>query len=405
LGETFKGEREIPKLINKLQAAQRKDGSWGWWPTSSPLVWISSHVTEALALAQKFGYQVRYNKQALIDYLTFEMENSRASDKLRCLLLLKTLDAKVDYRRYTEALSKDTTLSVQDQLGFIELQQQTDLPYSLDSLHKYKQTTFTGGIFISKASSKELYHLTENAITSTVVAYRILKARGGSEKDLEAIRRYFLERRASGQWRNTYESALILSTILPDLLSDGKLPASTLNLQDALQATITSFPYQAEFTPGQPLTIQKSDKRPVYLTAYQQYWNTSPEAVEKDFIIQTSIDNKPSNQVGLKAGKPVKLVVHVEVKQEAEYVMLEVPIPAGCSYEQKSTNYSNEVHREYFTYKTSIFCQRLKKGKYEFTILLLPRYSGIYTLNPAKAQLMYFPVFYGRNEVKKVSVN
>jgi hypothetical protein len=405
LDETFKEEKEIPMLINKLQAAQRKDGTWGWWPTSSPLLWISSHVTEALVMAQKSGYQVSYNKQALIDYLTFEMENSRASDKLKCLLLLKTLEAKVDYRRYIEALSKDTTLSVQDQFQFIELQQQTALPYSLDSLHKYKQTTLTGGMFISKVSGKETYHLTENAITSTVIAYRILKASGGHEKDLQAIRRYFIERRSSGQWRNTYESALILSIILPDFLTEDKLPASTLTLQGALKATVSTFPYQAEFAPGQPLTIQKLDKRPVYLTAYQQYWNDSPQSVEKDFIIQTSIDNKPSNLVRLKAGKPVKLVVNVEVKQEAEYVMLEIPIPAGCSFGEKRTNYSNEVHREYFAHKTSIFCQQLKKGKYEFTILLLPRYNGIYTLNPAKAQLMYFPIFYGRNEVKKVSVN
>jgi uncharacterized protein YfaS (alpha-2-macroglobulin family) len=143
----------------------------------------------------------------------------------------------------------------------------------------------------------------------------------------------------------------------------------------------------------------------VYVTAFQQYWNALPASVEKDFIIHTSIDDKPANQVGLKAGKPVKLVVEVEVKQEAEYVMLEVPVPAGCSYEEKSTNYSYEVHREYFTHKTSIFCQRLKKGKYKFIVNLLPRYNGVYTLNPAKAQLMYFPVFYGRNEIKKVGVH
>lgn len=405
LGESFKGEHDIAKLINKLQAAQRKDGTWGWWPTSSALIWISSHVTEALVMAQKSGYQVRYNKQALLDHLIFEMENSKASDKLRCLLLLKTLDAKVDYKRYTEALSKDISLSLQDQLQLIELQQQLALPYSLDSLNKYKQTTFTGGMYISKVSGRERYQLTDNAITNTVIAYRILKAKGGYEKDLQAIHRYFLERKSNGHWRNTYESALILSTILPDLLTEGKLPASTLVLQGDLQATITRFPYQAEVTPSQPLTIQKSDKRPVYVSAFQQYWNVSPGPVQKDFIIQTSIDNILSDHVHLKAGKPAKLVVEVEVKQEAEYVMLEVPIPAGCSYEEKSTNYSFEVHREYLIHKTSIFCQQLRKGKYQFIINLLPRYTGVYTFNPAKAQLMYFPVFYGRNGLKKVSIN
>ncbi|MDO1450167.1 carboxypeptidase-like regulatory domain-containing protein [Rhodocytophaga aerolata] len=404
LGESFKGEQEILKLINKLQSAQRKDGTWGWWPTSSPTLWISSHVTEALVMAQKSGYQVRFNKQALQDYLMFEMENARASDKLRFLLLLKTLEVKVDYPRSMESLSKDTSLSVHDQLQLIELQQQTALPYSLDSLNKYKQTTLTGGMYISKVSGKEGQHLTDNAITNTVIAYRILKASGGHEKALQAIRRYFLERKNNGHWRNTYESALILTTILPDVLTKGKLPASTLTLQGDLQATISNLPYQAEFTPGQPLILQKSGKRPVYVSAFQQYWNALPGPVEKDFIIQTFIDNKSSDQVQVKAGKPVKLVVEVEVKQDAEYIMLEVPIPAGCSYVEKRANYSFEVHREYFIHKTSIFCQQLMKGTYQFTIHLLPRYSGTYTLNPAKAQLMYFPVFYGRNALKNVTI-
>jgi hypothetical protein len=35
---------------------------------------------------------------------------------------------------------------------------------------------------------------------------------------------------------------------------------------------------------------------------------------------------------------------------------------------------------------------------------LLPRYTGVYTLNPAKAEMMYFPVFAGREAIKKVVI-
>jgi hypothetical protein len=34
----------------------------------------------------------------------------------------------------------------------------------------------------------------------------------------------------------------------------------------------------------------------------------------------------------------------------------------------------------------------------------MPRYSGKYTLNPAKAELMYFPMFNANNELKKVTI-
>lgn len=404
LGEIFKHDRDIQKLINKLEAAQRRDGTWGWWPGSSPLMWVSLHVAEALLMAEKSGYRVSYNRQALQDHLIFELEHATTEDKLRCLHLLQTLHAKADYPRYTEALAKDTTLQLAEQLQLIEIMQAFRQPYTLDSLYKYKQTTLLGSMYIEKQLAKTNSHVTVNAVTNTVRAYRILKLKGGHEADLQAMRRYFLERKSSGYWTNTYESALILSTILPDLLTGGKLQAVALSLQGALEANIDTFPYQAGFMPGQPLTIRKTDKRPVYVTAYQQYWHAGPEKNEKDFVVRSYVEGNTSGLLQLKAGKPVKLVVEVEVKQDADYLMLEVPIPAGCSYEDKRTNYINEVHREHFKQKTSIFCQQLRKGKYEFIIHLLPRYNGLYTLNPAQAQLMYFPVFYGRNEVKKVRI-
>jgi len=34
----------------------------------------------------------------------------------------------------------------------------------------------------------------------------------------------------------------------------------------------------------------------------------------------------------------------------------------------------------------------------------MPRFNGEYTLNPAKAELMYFPVFYGREGMKKLVI-
>lgn len=41
---------------------------------------------------------------------------------------------------------------------------------------------------------------------------------------------------------------------------------------------------------------------------------------------------------------------------------------------------------------------------HHFEIELEPRYSGSFTLNPAKASLMYYPIFFGRNEIKKLQI-
>lgn len=107
----------------------------------------------------------------------------------------------------------------------------------------------------------------------------------------------------------------------------------------------------------------------------------------------------------LNAGQPVVLKVDVTVKADADYVMIEIPVPAGCSYSNKSQQtLNNEVHREYFKDKVSIFGSLLRKGGYTFTVSLMPRYTGNYCLNPAKAEMMYFPVFYGREAMKKIQI-
>jgi uncharacterized protein YfaS (alpha-2-macroglobulin family) len=107
----------------------------------------------------------------------------------------------------------------------------------------------------------------------------------------------------------------------------------------------------------------------------------------------------------LRGGEVVQLKAEVTAQGDADFVMIEIPIPAGCSYESKDQPWSNnEVHREYFKEKVSVFCRKLKQGKYTFTVNLIPRYDGKYTLNPAKAEMMYFPVFYGREGMKQVVV-
>ena len=103
----------------------------------------------------------------------------------------------------------------------------------------------------------------------------------------------------------------------------------------------------------------------------------------------------------LKEGKTTILQATLNLSGDAEYIQIEIPIPAGCSYESKSEgNYWEETHREHYKEKVVIFCNKLSKGQHLFDVELLPRYTGRYTLNPAKAELMYFPTFYGNEEIK-----
>jgi uncharacterized protein YfaS (alpha-2-macroglobulin family) len=100
------------------------------------------------------------------------------------------------------------------------------------------------------------------------------------------------------------------------------------------------------------------------------------------------------------------MVVEIDVKKTAPYVMIEIPIPASCSYYAKPNSRWNfpESHREYFKDRTVIFCESLPIGQHRFEIELEPRFEGIYTINPAKAEQMYFPTLSGNDVCKEMKV-
>ena len=403
LQRPFRREKNIRELIKQLGQGRSQAGLWGWWANSQPSLWISLHAIEALLDAEKSGYSISIDRKLLTDYLIYNLESYRGTEKIATLYLLRQLGAKADFKPYIDSIEKRlSTKSLYEQLRLAELKQQLGLPVVLDTFIRKQQHTVFGNTYWGEDS----YVFFNNAVQNTLCMYRILKKAGGYEDLLQKTLAYFLEQKKSGHWRNTYESSLILETILPDLLgADAALKPASLTIQGKEQMSVSTFPFSREIRTSEPLTITKQGSMPVYFTAYRQYWDNHPAKLSGNFEVSSSFEQDGRMLSLLKAGTPIMLKVKVDVKADADYVMVEIPIPAGCSYKDKNQSYqNNEVHREYFKNKVSIFCNYLSKGKHEFTIPLLPRYTGTYTLNPAKAEMMYFPIFNGREALKKVNI-
>jgi TonB-dependent SusC/RagA subfamily outer membrane receptor len=404
LKEDFKGEKNIKELIKKLQNNRGPHGGWGWWSDGEDEMWISGHVVEALLLAKEAGYTVELNTPVLYNYLKDQLTGRKNLDQLFMIKLMRIIENKYDFRSWVESIekqkadSKDQTLFTRLQL--MRLKQQAGMTVDIGWLLHQKKNTMFGNSYWGEPGIA----FWDNSIQNTLLAYHILKAKGGYSNELNLIIQYFLEQRKDGQWRNTYESSLILETILPELMKEGKKPEAPSIVLNKTE-TIKSFPFTKTISAAK-MTIDKKGTAPVYFTAYQQSNNPKPEKVSKDFNVKTTFEQNGKPVTQLKGGTSVVLKAEVEVRADADYVMIEIPIPAGCSYENKPQSYWGvETHREYFKHKISIFCTKLKQGKYTFSIQLMPRYSGVYNLNPAKAEMMYFPVFYGREGMKKVVVN
>lgn len=399
LKQTFSREKEIRSLIKKLEDTKKNQQTWGWWKDSPEEIWISLHVVEALLMAEQDGFKVALNKNWLQDYLRKQMVEKQDYSKLKVVELIYLLNSKTEIKDWLKLIenNKNAKPALYDRLKLMQLKQLAGLKINIDSLLEIKKQTMFGNIYWGQNNG-----FWDNHIQNTLLAYQILKTSGKHELELRKIINYFLEQRKDGKWRNTYESSLILQTVLPYLLKNSTAAKPTQLTVNGNE--VKSFPYQLE-TNDTKFSINKTGEMPVYLTAYQQFQNSNPQKVDKDFKVSTSLLQNGISTNVLKAGTATKLKVNVEVKADADYVMIEVPIPAGCSYQSKETAYWGiETHREYFKEKTAIFCTKLKQGKYEFEINLMPRYSGSYNLNAAKAELMYFPVFFGREAIKTVNI-
>ncbi len=402
-GEPFRKDLRIKKLIRILNRNRVSNGLWGWWKGSEESLWISLHVLEALTQAGRQGYKTSLDREKITERMVWELENRPDfSSAIRILRILVLLEAQVNYPHYISLLEKDSSRSLNDLLKIMALKQRCHLDPGTDTLRTFMDTTLFGNYYFS--DDDRTTDLFNNDVQNTLLAYQILRADSTTvEQVLRKMRNYFLEKRKNGYWRNTYESAGIIETILPDLLKERSGSSHpVLKIAGDTSLTVTKFPFKMETDPHRKIRINRSGNYPVYLTSWQKSWNPSPAIKGKDFEITTSFEDSSSSL--LTAGKETKLIARVKVKKDADYVMINIPVPGGCSYANKKNRFSNESHREYFKNETTIFCSHLYRGEYTFEIALIPRYSGTYTLNPAKIELMYFPTFNANNKIKKVTI-
>lgn len=423
-GKEFKEDKKINGLIRDLNKNKNKEGLWGWWNKSESVMWISKHVINALLDADEAGYKTELDKYTLALAFEQELKNSLSSipltvnkklpyakgELLDRLIFLKRLNAAVDYKAYLYQVNSQLENSTaRDNLKTMLVMSSIGLQDSIrmDSLMHYSDKTILGSLYWGenkkgKPQSGYFYRPDETNTENTLLAYQILKNLGGHGNELESILNYFFEQRQNNTntWSNIYESSRIIQTIMPDMLK--RADSYTNVVMNINGNKISEFPYTTKLDSKESVQVSKTGTMPLFVTTYQKEWNKNPiKEKSKGFEISTTFKVNNDSVADLKEGKTTILQATLNLSGDAEYIQIEVPIPAGCSYESKSkSNYWKETHREHYKEKVVIFCNKLSKGQHAFYVELLPRYTGRYTLNPAKAELMYFPTFYGNEEIK-----
>lgn len=400
LDEPFDNMEDVNKLIRKLEKNQNNSGGWGWWNKSSTVDWITNHVTSVLLVAKEEGFaipELRYQIDMDDKIWLLEGEN-KGIGILTVLERLQMLGENLDYKRYLDRIESENDLLLYDFLRVQRIRKKASLPVAMDSILQYKRTDVFGNVYFEKRGENLGWWPQWSRAQNTILAISVLQGESDYQEVVERAIAYLLQNRYH---INTYSKASLLSVVLPPLLGDNKKVDSSLLKIEGI-ADIDRFPFDTVLTGVKQLSIQKMGDLPLFFSYSQKRWQKEVSRKEDLFEISTSFSNGTDS---LEGGKSVALQVTLTVKKEAPYVMLEVPIPAGCSYNSKKQGSYPEVHREYYKNYVALFFNKLSEGTYHFEIDLLPRYTGTYHLNPARAELMYFPVFNGNNEGKTVKVN
>ncbi|MDR1200668.1 MAG: carboxypeptidase-like regulatory domain-containing protein [Tannerellaceae bacterium] len=421
LNKIFKYDKNIYEIIKRLTENQNKDKLWSWFGHSSTTTsyWMSAHILKALKMAKDAGYPVNLNISRIEeDYMDTQSYRRKSLSDIEILQALSEWGTKQNYgatvKMFEEMIHKQEAYEdsvahanktirqrsyLKEKLLLWDIRQKQQLDYVSDSISHYLKKDIVGAIYCDDGIQRDWY--SDNMIT-TLIAYRIIKEDSLLQAMKEPVRMYILGTKQQG-W-NTYQASSAVSTLLPDLLaeSSGKDVPATVVLSGKEYKEVTRFPFDTTVVAGESLDIEKIDGMPLIYSAYRTT-SVFEEKTGDAFDVSSTLSCGDT----IVSGQPVTLSVEVKVKQKnAEHVMIEVPIPSGCSYVSKPQSYNGgEVHREYFKEKVIIFCERLSEGTYTFTIPLLPRYSGKYILNPAKVELMYFPVINANNRLRKITIN
>jgi uncharacterized protein YfaS (alpha-2-macroglobulin family) len=414
LAPTDSLDAEIHTVLQRLADRQLPTGGWSWWAAGQPSAWITRHVMRALTQAQAAGFTVP-DVTASERWLLSTLPESKLDDRLDGLLFFAERQQPLNYAAQLEPV--DTLRrDLATELTYRRIQQLAGLPYTLDSLDKYRQTTLMGAHYWGQPSRWWHYGYRHN-FRLTLQAYELLKA-AGRTSELPAVLQHFLTHRHPDHHKvgteaigmNTYENSLLVNTLLPDMMGDnGALDTLTVTLlsQQAAPQEVRQFPYQSQWTPVEVkgMQVQKSGDGPAFVSYYQRYWETEPRPEDNGFDVQTTLTQNGRTGNRLRLNEGAVLTTTVTLQADAEYVLIEVPVPAGCAYGTKAFRESSyETHREYQRDRMAVFCERLPAGKYTFTVRLEPRFVGSYTLNPARAEMMYAPTFNGMGPSAEVVI-
>ncbi|MFQ5856572.1 MAG: MG2 domain-containing protein [Anaerolineae bacterium] len=444
---------ELPDIIGqglqKLYGFQHDDGSWGWWYDDGGGAYMTAYVLFGLTAVEQAGFDVAddvldrgfsFLTRRLMStedprieaYALYVMSVAGRGDLEAAQALLKSQEQLDHFSRAALALTlnaegdPDAAKLLADRLAAdaVETPSTAHWPASYNRDQPYHWRTMS------------------SAEKSTAMAVTALVELRPDSQLLPKAVRWLMNHRIGAGWRDTQATAFAVIGLIDYILAAGELQPDysyvvSLNGEEIAAGSVVS---QTATQPIDPiaisgnqlrdgpntLRIERSGVGRLYYTLALRlelfYDGFEPvSSVDQGLKISRThrlAEGDRREDGAYSVGDLVEVHLTVEAQDEAWYVIVEDPLPAGFEALNERMNpigygdvfapfrwYEWGYNRKnIYDDRVTFFVTRLWPGRHEFTYLMRAITPGTFSVLPAQAYPMYAEEMWGRSGSQQVSV-
>jgi hypothetical protein len=427
-------EKCVSQSLYKLYCYQHKDGGWGWWKTDATNTFLTAYVMYGFGVTKDAGYEV---EKKIIDRgikclekLIPEEEDLQMKAFMVMALSLWARPEKVwvdELYRKRETIGNfglgallficsklDEKLYISEILKIVEKRSEDD----------------SGSKFWSSRGMK----LTAGTVQSTAFMLKaLLTADPESKMILKAVN-FLMIHQKGGRWSSTKESAAAVEALSLYLggknrecskcsgsftVNGGEVHKFSLG-DDLCSVNLMKCGIEKLKKGENLINIDLKSTKPFAYSGevlfrsrgfstrkYSNGLDITREYFRLSLNPDGSIKSTPiSSGDSVHQGDSVKVKLKVKSKfRGAGYLMLRDPIPAGFEVlKERTKNSNNYTQIEYRDAETIFFITSIPDDGVILEYSMRAETPGLFSANPADAELMYHPEIFGHSELFKVNI-
>lgn len=430
-------EEAVVDALGELDKLQHPDGGWGWFSYDASDPELTALVVATLLRAQAEGQDVASEMvDAGVAYLEPLVEKATLSNETKSYLAYVLALAGRSKPKLLDSLKATGNLAVYGQaflgLSYLELGDEESARAVLQDIEG--QAVFSDNAVFWEEEVKEYVQLFSGTYFSTAAVFELLVKVDSEHELVEKCLRWLQSAKSGYLWHETVATSQTMIALAEYLVATQEQLAEVsytvrVNGRQVDRGTFESHEHEPVFVPlaaedlasDTTVTITKSGRGALFYQLDQkQYIYDTTKRRENQLAVRRQYYNQSGVPVQLaKVGDVLQVILTVENSYDYAYVRLTDSLPAGCEpiiTDRDNVRWEDQrraVQQEGFLFPTAqytlsnrmVFFQRsLDAGTHRYTYNIRAVTPGVFTVNPAKAELTYIPEIVGESDLQTLEV-